>query len=53
LGAEPKIAQAILRHADVNTTLQFYIKARTAGTTAAMEKLGKAFKKSAARRKVA
>jgi integrase len=26
LGAEPKIAQAILRHANVNTTLQFYIR---------------------------
>lgn len=51
LGAEPKIAQAILRHADVNTTLQFYIKARTEGTTEAMRKLGAAFKKSAARAK--
>jgi integrase len=49
LGVEPKIAQAILRHADVNTTLQFYIKARTEGTTEAMRKLGAAFKKSAAR----
>jgi integrase len=48
-GAEPKIAQAILRHADVNTTLQFYIKARTEGTTKAMRKLRAAFKKSAAR----
>jgi integrase len=49
LGAEGKIAQAILRHADLGTTMRHYIKARPEGTQAAMDRLGAAFKKSAAR----
>jgi integrase len=46
LGCPEKIAQAILRHADVATTMQFYIKARPDKAQAAMAKLGAAFRKS-------
>jgi integrase len=45
LGADPKIAQAILRHANVRTTLDFYIKARPEKTAAAIANLEDAFKK--------
>lgn len=44
LGADPKIAQAILRHANVRTTMDFYIKARPEKTAAAMANLEKAFR---------
>ena len=44
LGADPKIAQAILRHANVRTTMDFYIKARPKKTVEAMTNLEKAFK---------
>lgn len=45
LGADPKVAQAILRHANVRTTMDFYIKARPEKTAEAMASLEKAFKK--------
>jgi hypothetical protein len=44
LGADPKIAQAILRHVNV-PQLDFYIKARPEKTAATMANLEKAFKK--------
>jgi integrase len=44
LGVQPKIAQAILRHANVATTLKFYIKARPEVTAAEMGKLETAWK---------
>ncbi len=49
LGCPEKIAQAILRHADVSTTMQFYVKARPEATQAAMARLGAAFAKAGKR----
>jgi integrase len=51
LGVRPVTVQAILRHANVSTTLRHYIKPVDAATTAAMDKLAKAFGKSEAKRK--
>jgi integrase len=45
LGADPKVAQAILRHANVRTTLDFYTKVRPEQRTEAMSKLETAFKR--------
>jgi integrase len=45
LGADPQIAQAILRHANVRTTLDFYTKVRPEQRTAAMSDLEAAFKR--------
>jgi integrase len=45
LGADPKIAQAILRDANVRTTLDFYTKVRPEQKTAAMNNLETAFKR--------
>jgi|SRR5437016_461556 len=45
LGADPKVAQAILRHANVRTTMEFYIKVRLEQRTEAMSKLEAAFKR--------
>jgi integrase len=45
LGADPKVAQAILRHANVRTTLDFYTKVRPEPRTAAMNSLEAAFKR--------
>lgn len=45
LGADPKIAQAILRHANVRTTLDFYTKVRPEQKAAAMNNLEAAFKR--------
>lgn len=45
LGADSKIAQAILRHANVRTTLDFYTKVRPEQKTAAMNNLETAFKR--------
>ena len=45
LRVDPKIAQAILRHANVRTTTDFYIKARPEKTAAAMSQLEATFKK--------
>jgi integrase len=45
LGADPKVAQAILRHANVRTTLDFYTKVRPEQRTEAMSKLQTAFKR--------
>jgi integrase len=45
LGADPKVAQAILRHANVRTTLDFYTKVRPEQRTAAMSNLEAAFKR--------
>jgi len=45
LGADPKVAQAILRHANVRTTLDFYTKVRPEQRTEAMNKLQTAFKR--------
>src|SRR5882672_8891370 len=39
LGIAPKIIQAILRHADIGTTLQFYVQTQQAESRAALEKL--------------
>ncbi len=39
LGAPDKVIQAILRHANVNTTLTFYVKPPAADSVAAMKKL--------------
>jgi integrase len=39
LGVNPKVVAAILRHSDVATTLQWYIKTPDAETRAAMDKL--------------
>lgn len=39
LGAPDKVIQAILRHANVNTTLTFYVKPPAADSVAAMRKL--------------
>lgn len=47
LGAPPKTVQAILRHANVSTTLAHYIKPRDEQSRKAMDKLGAAFKKAA------
>ena len=44
LGADPKIAQAILRRANVRTTMDFYIKARPEKTVEAMTNLEKEFR---------
>jgi integrase len=44
LGADPKIAQAILRHANVRTTMDFYVKVRPEVKIAAMNQLEVAFK---------
>ncbi len=45
LGADAKVAQAILRHANVRTTLDFYTKIRPEQRTAAMNNLETAFKR--------
>ncbi len=39
LGVNPKVIQAMLRHGDVSTTLQFYVKTQDSETRQAMEKL--------------
>jgi integrase len=46
LGAPAKTVQAILRHADLDTTMAFYVKPVAAESQAAMAKLEKAFKAS-------
>ena len=51
LGAPDKVIQAILRHAQVSTTMQYYVKPVAADSTAAMKKLEIAF--AAAQRKSA
>ncbi len=45
LGADPKMAQSILRHANQRTTLDFYVKVRPEQGTEAMNKLETAFKR--------
>jgi integrase len=45
LGADAKVAQAILRHANVRTTLDFYTKVRPEQRTSAMNSLEVAFKR--------
>jgi integrase len=50
LGAPDKIIQAILRHANVSTTLQYYVRPVASESVAAMRKLEKAFTKSGTRR---
>ena len=44
LGADPKIAQAILRHANFRSAMNFCIKARPEKTAEAMANLEKAFR---------
>ena len=39
LGVNPKVIQAILRHGDVSTTLQFYVKTPDSESRKALEKL--------------
>ena len=55
LGAPAKTVQAILRHANVSTTMAYYVKPVAAESRKAMDKLGTAFKKAedATRRKLA
>lgn len=53
LGAPEKTIQAILRHADLETTMEHYIKARSNKSQAAMLKLAEAFKQSGKRAKLA
>jgi integrase len=51
LGAPDKVIQAILRHAQVSTTMAYYVRPVAAESTAAMKKLERAF--AAAKRKSA
>jgi integrase len=44
LGVADKDIQAILRHANVNTTLTYYVKSAPETSQAVMQKLEKAFK---------
>jgi integrase len=46
LGAPDKTVQAILRHANVSTTMAYYVKPVAGASQAAMKKLEKAFKKA-------
>jgi len=46
LGAPVKVAQSILRHANLNVTLRHYVHARREQTTEAMRKLEDAFRKA-------
>lgn len=50
LGVDAKTIQAILRHANVSTTMAYYVRPVAAESVAAMGKLAKAFAKSGARR---
>ncbi len=50
LGATDRTAQAILRHANVATTMAYYVKPVASESVAAMRKLETAFAKSGARR---
>ncbi len=50
LGAPDKTVQAILRHANVATTMAYYVKPVAAESLAAMQKLERAFTKSGAER---
>jgi integrase len=51
LGADSKTIQTILRHANVATTMAFYVKPVAAESVAAMKKLQRAFSKSGAKHK--
>lgn len=53
LGVDDKTIQQILRHANVSTTLAFYVKPPAAESRKAMDKLGVAFKSALAARKQA
>jgi integrase len=53
LGAPAKTIQAILRHANVSTTMAYYIRPVAAESVAAMKKLDAAFAKSGKARKSA
>jgi integrase len=44
LGVNPKVIQAILRHGDVSTTLQFYVQTPDSESRAALEKLEESIK---------
>ena len=46
LGVDAKTIQAILRHANVKTTMDYYVKPVAAESVVAMKKLARAFKKS-------
>ncbi len=45
LGVHPKVIAAILRHSDVSTTMQHYIKERDTETRAALQRLEDSFRK--------
>jgi integrase len=51
LGVDSKTIQAILRHANVSTTMAYYVKPVAAESVAAMRKMESAFTKSAKRAK--
>lgn len=51
LGVDSKTIQAILRHANVSTTMQYYVRPVAAESVAAMRKMETAFTKSAKRAK--
>lgn len=51
LGVDSKIIQAILRHANVSTTLNYYVKPFAQESHDAMQKLEKAFKAASEERK--
>lgn len=53
LGAPDKTVQAILRHANVSTTMAYYVKPVSSESVSAMRKLEKAFTKSGARARLA
>ena len=40
-GVDPKVAQAILRHSDIRTTLEFYTMVPDADARAALQKIEK------------
>ncbi len=50
VGVDAKTIQAILRHANVSTTMAYYVRPVAAESVVAMQKMEKAFAKSGARR---